>query len=95
MNKLWRFVLKEKVGIEKINGRFQVDEGVFDIIKTIITGKNDPITTTPDSKLSKKGKELKRAAIAYKNEIEADAKKKGVDAEEEARANLKKLGIKF
>jgi len=87
--------MKNKLGIKNFNGHYQIDEGIFDIIKTIITGKNDPITTTPDSKLSKKGRELKKAAIAYKEEIEKEARKKGVSAEEEAKNTLDQLGIKY
>ena len=50
--------------VKKVNSVYQIDEGIFDILKAIITGKSSDITKIPDRELSKQGRELKKATIA-------------------------------
>lgn len=63
-------------GIEKKNKRYQIDEGLFDFLKIMAGGKLD-LKNTPDSKLSKKGKALKKSVIAFQAEMEDEARKAG------------------
>ena len=50
--------------IKKVNNVYQIDEGIFDVLKAIITGKRSDITKIPDNELSKAGKDLKKATVA-------------------------------
>jgi len=80
--------------VKKVNSVYQIDEGIFDILKAIITGKSSDITKIPDRELSKQGKELKKATIAMEKEFRQEAKKKGVDPKQHAKDLLKKYNIK-
>jgi hypothetical protein len=82
-------------GIEKKNNRYQITEGVLDFIKVMITGKGKNITKISDSDLSPAGKQLKKATIAYKKEIEKKAKAAGMSPEEYSKQRIAKLGIKL
>ena len=50
--------MKNKV-VERRNGRYQINEGIFDIIKILITGSAGDIKKIKDKNLSKAGRELK------------------------------------
>ena len=80
--------------IKKVNNVYQIDEGIFDVLKAIITGKRSDITKIPDNELSKAGKDLKKATVALEKEFLKDAKKKGVDAKKHAEDLLKQYGIR-
>ena len=80
--------------VKKVNSVYQIDEGIFDILKAIITGKSSDITKIPDRELSKQGKELKKATIAMEKEFRQEAKKKGVAPKQHAKDLLKKYNVK-
>ena len=80
--------------VKKVNSVYQIDEGIFDILKAIITGKRSDITKIPDRELSKQGRELKKATIAMEKEFRQEAKKKGVDPKQHAKDLLKKYNVK-
>ena len=80
--------------IKKVNNIYQIDEGIFDILKAIITGKSSDITKIPDNELSKAGKDLKKATVALEKEFRKEAKKKGVDPKKHAEDLLKQYGIR-
>ena len=63
-------------GIKKKNGRYQIDEGIFDLFKIIVGGKVD-VKKMKDSELSKKGLALKKSAIAFEKEMLDKARKAG------------------
>ena len=80
--------------VKKVNSVYQIDEGIFDILKAIITGKSSDITKITDRELSKQGRELKQATIAMEKEFRQEAKKKGVDPKQHAKDLLKKYNVK-
>ena len=83
----------EKKIVERRNGRYQINEGIFDIIKILITGKSSDLTKIKDKKLSKAGKELKKSMIAVSDALEDEARSQGKTKEEymqDLRANLGK-----
>jgi len=80
-------------GIKKKNERYQIDEGLFDLLKIMIGGNID-VKKTPDAKLSKKGRALKKSAIAFQSEMEAKAKKEGFkNLDDYVAAKKKELGL--
>jgi hypothetical protein len=82
-------VIKPKL-VKKVNNVYQIDEGIFDILKAIVTGKNTDITKTPDSKLSKQGRALKKATLDLEKKFAAEAKRLGMTPEEYV-ADIKRL----
>ena len=86
-------MIKPKL-VKKVNSVYQIDEGIFDVLKAIITGKRSDITKIPDNELSKAGKDLKKATVALEKEFRKDAKKKGVDPKKHAEDLLKQYGIR-
>lgn len=68
--------------VKKVNNVYQIDEGIFDILKAIIKGKNSNITKIPDSKLSKQGRALKKATLDLEKKFADEAKKLGMTPEE-------------
>ena len=83
--------MKNKV-VERRNGRFQINEGIFDIIKILITGKSSDLTKIKDKKLSKAGKELKKNMIAVDDALEDEAKNQGKTKDEYIQDMLSNLG---
>ena len=83
--------MKNKV-VERRNGRYQINEGIFDIIKIIITGKSSDLTKIKDKKLSKAGKELKKNMIAVDDALEDEAKNQGKTKDEYIQDMLSNLG---
>ena len=71
--------------IKKVNNVYQIDEGIFDVLKAIVTGKNTDITKIPDNKLSKQGRDLKKATNDLNKRFEAEAKKYGLSPEDYAK----------
>ena len=62
--------------VKKVNNIYQIDEGIFDVLKAIITGKSSDITKIPDNELSKAGKDLKKATVALEKEFRRMPRKK-------------------
>ncbi len=83
--------MKNKV-VERRNGRYQINEGIFDIIKILITGKSSDLTKIKDKKLSKAGKELKKNMIAVDDALEDEAKNQGKTKDEYIQDMLSNLG---
>ena len=83
--------MKNKV-VERRNGRYQINEGIFDIIKILITGKSSDLTKIKDKKLSKAGKELKKNMIAVEDALEDEAKNQGKTKDEYIQDMLSNLG---
>lgn len=83
--------MKNKV-VERRNGRYQINEGIFDIIKILITGKSSDLTKIKDKKLSKAGKELKKNMIAVDSALEDEAKNQGKTKDEYIQDMLSNLG---
>ena len=80
-------------GIKKKSERYQIDEGLFDLLK-IIVGGNIDVKKTPDRKLSKKGLALKRSAIAFEKEQLDKARKEGFkNLDDYIAAKEKELGL--
>ena len=82
----------EKKVVERRNGRYQINEGIFDIIKILITGKSSDLTKIKDKKLSKAGKELKKNMIAVDDALEDEAKNQGKTKDEYIQDMLSNLG---
>ena len=78
--------------VERRNGRYQINEGIFDIIKILITGKSSDLTKIKDKKLSKAGKELKKNMIAVDDALEDEAKNQGKTKDEYIQDMLSNLG---
>ena len=81
--------------IKKVNNIYQIDEGIFDILKAIITGKSSDITKIPDKELSKQGRALKKATIALEKEFRQKAKAKGVDPKQYAKDIIKQRDLRL
>tara|TARA_R110002020_G_scaffold213290_1_gene420062 strand:+ start:610 stop:861 length:252 start_codon:yes stop_codon:yes gene_type:complete len=77
------------LGIKKKNNRYQIDEGIFQIFKVLMGGDID-IKKMKDKDLSKKGKELKKAALGFEKELLAKAKKAGFNNLDDYVAHQKK-----
>ena len=71
-----------KFGIEKKEERYQLSEGLLDLIKVFLTGNVGDIKKMDNKKLSKRGLEMKKNIIAIEKEFAADAKAKGMTTDQ-------------
>ena len=84
----------EKKVVERRNGRYQINEGIFDIIKILITGSAGDIKKIKDKNLSKAGRELKKSVVDMSSALDKEAKKQGKTKEEVTQDILDQLGLK-
>ena len=86
--------MKNKV-VERRNGRYQINEGIFGIIKASLVGKTSDIRKLDDKKLSAAGLEMKKNVMNMEKIIDKMAAVEGKSKEEYTQNIAKELGIKL
>jgi len=86
--------MKNKV-VERRNGRYQINEGIFGIIKAFLVGKTSDIRKLDDKKLSAAGLEMKKNVMNMEKIIDKMAAVEGKSKEEYTQNIAKELGIKL
>jgi hypothetical protein len=85
----------EKKVVERKNGRYQINEGIFDLIKIFLGAKSTSIKKIDDKKLSKTGKEIKNSLMQMDRIVKAKAAEAGKSEDEYIEDLEKQLGVKL